>query len=128
MQSLFAGTVAAIATPIAAPMNLVGNMVVSGAAGATTTLFNNSYYGELNSLYYSGAMWALGGALGYSAAMGVGKITAATLPRMLYPGGINPNLPILLQGTRNMLPGNITTTTGAAAGSWPAFIPGKELK
>ncbi|MGO4156247.1 hemagglutinin repeat-containing protein [Cupriavidus sp. YAF13] len=128
MQSLFAGTVAAIATPIAAPMNLAGNMVVAGAAGATTTLFNNSYYGESNSPYYSGAMWALGGALGYNAAIGAGKITAATLPRILYPGGINPNLPILLQGTRNMLPGNITTTTGAAVGSWPAFVPGKELK
>jgi filamentous hemagglutinin len=127
VQSLFAASIGAIATPIGASTRFISNVLLGGAGGAVNTAFNNTYYGDSNSVLYAGGLGVLAGAGGYFFGWASTQGVASLSRPMIYPN-LNPKIPILFQGVQNPFPGFAGTTAGSIVGGASSFVPGKEVR
>ncbi|MFD1554497.1 hypothetical protein ACFSHT_02495 [Paraburkholderia silviterrae] len=126
MQSAFATLTGGIAGPIGAGSGFITSVILGGAINAINTEFNNSYYGESNSLPYAfgvGSLTAAGGS-------GVGVITTKGLQQIVKPyvyPTLNPAVPAILQPrVPNPTPGFAGAVTGGVTAGTSSFVPSKE--
>jgi filamentous hemagglutinin len=61
VETGFAAMTGALAGPIEANVYFMNNVLLGAATSSVSTAFNNAYYGESNSLSYSGALGPLAG-------------------------------------------------------------------
>jgi len=125
-QSAFAATVGAITGPIGGNLGFMGNVLLGGAGAATTTAFNNAYYGDNSSTILAFAVGAGFAGAAYPIGLGITKIAGLVLPSIVFPSNMNPNVPAILQGGRNALPANIGTAAGGIAGGMSSFVPSQD--
>ncbi|WP_186020478.1 hemagglutinin repeat-containing protein [Burkholderia gladioli] len=125
-EAVFAGATGAISGPIGANVGFVNNILVGVAGGVANTAFNNAYYGESNSLSYTGAVGAIGAVGGYF----VGMATTVGLSQILKPfvyKNYNPAIPAILQPkVANPVPGLAGALSGGVAAGTSSFVPGKQ--
>lgn len=124
MQSAFAGTVGAISGPLGASTGFIGNVLLGGAGGSLNTVFNNVYYGEVNSPVFAGAVGGFFGGTGYMvsslATLGLRQVT----PPFVY-NNLNPKIPALFQGSPNPSPVVGGAIVGSVLQGGASFIPGQ---
>ncbi len=125
-EAVFAGATGAVSGPIGANVGFVNNILVGVAGGVANTAFNNAYYGESNSLSYTGAVGAIGAVGGYF----VGMATTVGLSQILKPfvyKNYNPAIPAILQPkVANPVPGLAGALSGGVAAGTSSFVPGKQ--
>jgi filamentous hemagglutinin len=123
VETGFAAMTGALAGPIGANVNFMNNVLLGAATSSVNTAFNNAYYGESNSLSYSGALGALGGAGGYL----IGTVTTLGLGQILKPfiyENLNPTIPALLQPrVSNPVSGLAGATSGGISSGTTSFVP-----
>ena len=123
VETGFAAMTGALAGPVGANVGFMSNVLLGSATGSLNTAFNNIYYGESNSLSYSGALGALGGTVGY----GIGMLTTRGLGQILKPfiyENLNSTMPVLLQPrVPNPVPGLAGATSGGIASGTTSFVP-----
>ncbi|WP_376842586.1 hemagglutinin repeat-containing protein [Burkholderia gladioli] len=125
-EAVFAGATGAVSGSIGANVGFVNNILVGVAGGVANTAFNNAYYGESNSLSYTGAVGAIGAVGGYF----VGMATTVGLSQILKPfvyKSYNPAIPAILQPkVANPVPGLAGALSGGVAAGTSSFVPGKQ--
>ncbi|MGP3656068.1 hemagglutinin repeat-containing protein [Burkholderia gladioli] len=125
-EAVFAGATGAVSGPIGANVGFVNNILVGVAGGVANTAFNNAYYGESNSLSYTGAVGAIGAVGGYF----FGMATTVGLSQILKPfvyKNYNPAIPAILQPkVANPVPGLAGALSGGVAAGTSSFVPGKQ--
>ncbi len=125
-QSAFAATVGAIAGPVGGSLDFIRNVLLGGAGAATTTAFNNLYYGENNSTILAFAAGSGFAGLAYPVGMGVSKLAGSVLPPIVFSSNMNPSVPAIFQGSKNALPANIGTAAGSFTGGMSSFVPSQD--
>ncbi len=125
-EAVFVGATGAVSGPIGANVGFVNNILVGVAGGVANTAFNNTYYGESNSLSYASAVGAIGAVGGYF----VGMATTVGLSQILKPflyKNYNSAIPAILQPkVANPVPGLAGALSGGVAAGTSSFVPGKQ--
>ncbi|WP_431017887.1 hemagglutinin repeat-containing protein [Burkholderia gladioli] len=125
-EAVFVGATGAVSGPIGANVGFVNNILVGVAGGVANTAFNNTYYGESNSLSYASAVGAIGAVGGYF----VGMATTVGLSQILKPflyKNYNSAIPAILQPkVANPVPGLAGALSGGVAAGTLSFVPGKQ--
>ncbi|WP_260402658.1 hemagglutinin repeat-containing protein, partial [Ralstonia solanacearum] len=128
VQSIFATATGAVTGPIGAQVGFVNNILLGGVGGAVNTAFNNVYYGENNNVGYAAAVGGLAGGAGYFFGWALTQgLTQAARP-IVFPTPLQPNVPAVLQGFRNPMPGLAGATGGSIVQGTASFVPGYENK
>ncbi len=124
-QSLFAVATGAVTAPIGASTGFISNVLLGGAGAGVNTAFNNLFYGDSSSVLFASSVGATFNGAAYPIGLGLTKMTGQLLPPFVYPNGLNPNVPALLQGVRNPYPANIGAAAGSLTQGVGSFVPGK---
>ncbi len=128
VQSVFATATGAVTGPIGAQVGFVNNILLGGVGGAVNTAFNNVYYGENNNVGYAAAVGGLAGGAGYFLGWATTLGLTQVARPIVFPSPLQPNVPAVLQGFRNPMPGLAGATGGSIVQGTASFVPGYENK
>ncbi|MCT7310758.1 hemagglutinin repeat-containing protein [Ralstonia sp. CHL-2022] len=128
VQSIFATATGAVTGPIGAQVGFVNNILLGGVGGAVNTAFNNVYYGENNNVGYAAAVGGLAGGAGYFLGWATTLGLTQVARPIVFPSPLQPNVPAVLQGFRNPMPGLAGATGGSIVQGTASFVPGYENK
>ncbi|KAE8758424.1 hypothetical protein FSO04_18715 [Paraburkholderia madseniana] len=125
-ETAFATATGAVGGPIGANVKFISSVLLGAATNSINTAFNNTYYGESNSLSYAAGVGALAASGGYL----VGAVTTKGLAQIVSPyvyDNLNPAIPALLQPrSPNLIPGLAGAVTGSTITGTGSLVPSKE--